>query len=154
MPESEDKLYQKLESHLDNYLNLFKIDNYLKSEHNTESGLNFETTSILYKSKDEQFELKFSLIINESKSLINFRLYRFSSLVNNAGMIRIDDYLEKILKIENVKTDFSLSNNFNTLDAELKQFFEWLISATDAQLINILQGKDWVDIPFDWGDYK
>ncbi len=154
MPDSKDKFYQKLEIHLKNYLNSFKIDNYLKFDNNIESGLNFETITLIAKSKDELNELKLSLIINENKSLINFRFYRISSTVQNAGMIRIDDYLEKILKIEDFKSNFSLSNNLETLDAELKQFFDWLTGVTDAQLINILQGKDWVDIPFDWGGYR
>ena len=154
MPKSKDKFYQKLEIHLKNYLNSFKIDNYIKFENNIESGLDFDTITVFAKSKDELNELKLSLIIKENKSLINFRVYRISSIVQNAGMIRIEDYLEKIVKIGNFKSNFSLSNNLETLDAELKQFFEWLTSVTDAQLINILQGKDWVDIPFDWGGYK
>ncbi len=59
--------------------------------------------------------------------------------------------LEWNKKLKDSKSKFFLSNNLDTLDSELQQFFEWLISVTDAQLVNILQGKDWVDIPFDWG---
>ncbi len=100
---------------------------------------------------------------NEANLKLTFNLVRYpnsSSIfiwiesVSEKGLLNLKEYFVKHKMVRFTIDYFEIDGNQFDLENKLNAFFDWLTSVTDAQLINILQGKDWVDIPFDWGDYK
>ncbi len=66
----------------------------------------------------------------------------------------VDTYLRH-LKIDDVNKIMVLSNNPNeTLDIKLQDFFSRFLTVVDELFFEILEGKEWIEIPFDWEPYK
>ena len=71
------------------------------------------------------------------------------------GSLSMYEYLTKHLKTENAHSILNLSNNSNeSLDMKLQVFFDKFLSVVDELFFKILEGKEWIEIPFDWEPYK
>lgn len=119
--------------------------------------------------------------INTPSKIVEFD-FTFSSEKNNRWFfIRIQDFfshqkliimLNQLNEKKNVNIDIQsffiskLKNNTikqkmifkSTSEVELKnqleRIFEYLIENSDNQLKEIINGELWIDMPFDWSDYK
>ncbi|MDI1235072.1 MAG: hypothetical protein PSX81_12375 [bacterium] len=147
------KILELLQINVINYINIFKLDFASLPEQTYEVTETYEIIILKFKNNIKS-EIEVRYIDYASDSLISLSFSRFNEDGYINSWLRFVDYFDKYKNIPDSKGKFFLSNNSETIEAELKQFFDWLISATDPQLIDILQGKDWVDIPFDWGEYR
>lgn len=69
--------------------------------------------------------------------------------------LTISDYLKKHCNIKNSRDILSVVLSSNSdLDSQLESLLLNLKFKLDKQFFNILEGRDWVDIPFDWDNYK
>ena len=145
-------IFDLIDIHVQNYMKSFNLD-YDKANSNKEVNENitfYEVYTNMYSNLSLNQKLECRLVIYSDKSIFNISCSRIGKDGYVNSVFHVDEYFYRYKNLPELKFKFFLSNNLETLDAELKQFFEWLASVTDAQLINILQGKDWVDIPFDW----
>jgi hypothetical protein len=151
---SKDNIFELMDNYANAFFSNFKLEYTKKDTSIINSNPDYLVQIIKYDSAISDIELNFRMVFYIDKTIADLRIYNRFSTFNGNNLLNFDDYFGKYKMIKDSKFKFFLSNNLETLDAELKQLFEWLTSVTDTQLINILQGKDWVDIPFDWGDYK
>lgn len=146
-------IYQPLQS----YLEKFDIHfSYVKVEENSRDiEPVFNSTVYYFINEETQQQLTFKIVVYTDKTIVFLRLYKKGTEGLYSGGLSFFDYFSKLKNIEEPNSKFIL-DNYNGLDTneKLSNFFEWLTSVTDTQLINILQGQDWVDIPFDWGGYR
>ena len=71
------------------------------------------------------------------------------------NILGVTDYLGKFSEIKNTQ-EINLLDAYvgNTINEKLQSFLVWLRQAVDNRFFQILNGKDWEEIPFDWGPYK
>ena len=151
-----ETIFELMNIYISNYLKLFSLDyNKMGSVKEINSKIRYyETYGITYNSIESKQQIEFELVRYTDTSTCFIRVKKFEKNGTIDSWLDFVDYFSRYKNKPECKVNFSISNNLETLDSELKQFFDWLTSVTDAQLINILQGKDWVDIPFDWGGYR
>jgi hypothetical protein len=46
------------------------------------------------------------------------------------------------------------SKSQDELERELESIFKYIMANANEKLKEIITGKVWIDVPFDWGDYK
>jgi hypothetical protein len=70
-------------------------------------------------------------------------------------VLGVMDYLQKFCDIENTQELNKLDTyEGDTIIKKLQSFLGWLRQVVDNRFFQILEGKDWEEIPFDWGPYK
>ena len=81
--------------------------------------------------------------------------YFFAHIENtkNKEYISVDDFLKRN-KICTDLSPFTLSNYSGTFEQKVDQFLVFLEKALKEHMYDILMGKKWIQIPFDWGEYK
>ena len=69
------------------------------------------------------------------------------------GTFNVPEYLRHA-GVNYEENNFKISTHTTTLRNRIESVLKANISAIRTHLTKIVSGKEWVDIPFDWGDYK
>ena len=149
---SKEKIFSVLKDCLKDYLEEYNL-NYSSVEEKyieREIAPVNQSYELIYDSNETTQKLTFNLVRYPNSSSI----FIWIDSVSGKGLLSLKEYFVKHKKLSLTNEYFEIEGNQFDLEFKLNAFFDWLTSVTDAQLINILQGKDWVDIPFDWGGYR
>lgn len=67
----------------------------------------------------------------------------------------IQEFYVSFLKNNTVKQKMIFKSTSGIeLESHLENIFKYLISTSNAELIKIIKGEIWIDMPIDWGNYK
>ncbi len=112
----------------------------------------YKTHAHYFDNEKKLLQLTIDIVEYEDEKMGLF--FHVRQLMEEGGYFEVSEYFRLIRKLD-YRKKFDL-NDYpgETLSDKLSHFFTWLQSVTDEQLINIFKGEDWVDVPFDWGDYK
>jgi hypothetical protein len=159
---SKQKLYQDILLSENFFLVKEYGYQYLSTNVNTETG----KVTIVFIEKFIKREVEFCFIpLNarmEEHDLISlnivrdnnsfFNLQNYLRYKNIDGFSRVsgntpDEYYDELRK----SNPFYLINIEGEFDNRLRYFLSYIEKLSDKYLRKILEGKDWVEIPFDWG---
>ncbi|NLD46710.1 MAG: hypothetical protein GX660_05855 [Clostridiaceae bacterium] len=101
----------------------------------------------------EEHDLIIVNIARDKNSFFNLQDYlRYKNIEGFSKILRNtpDEYYDELRK----KNPFYLVNIEGDFEHRLKYFLSYIEKLTDKYLRKILEGKDWEEIPFDWGPYK
>lgn len=111
-------------------------------------------------------EYNFSFISEEKERQILIRIndfYNYQNLVvwitnlesQFLNKIDVKLYFLEFLKNKGIKQQLIFKSKSEIeLDEYLKHIFKYLLCNCDEQFREIINGKKWIEMPFDWGDYK
>ncbi|MDQ3111892.1 MAG: hypothetical protein M3R17_18555 [Bacteroidota bacterium] len=149
---------KEFQSELERIFSLYKFfDSYSGSVAESRFRVNQKITP--YTAYDETF------VSNNGKrvitiSLMNYETTRslFWEIINKESqpdkLLDLYDYLE-FRGIKNARFYMTLENHAGIhLIEKLNSFFQWFSTICDEDLRMILIGETWVDITFDWKNYK
>jgi len=89
----------------------------------------------------------YRVVLSQSNRMI------FVYVKSQQGSFTVQDYLKYIGN----DTDAALFVD-SKQDSDYKKFIEVVVALTDKvfkeNLNTVVEGREWVEIPFDWGDYK
>lgn len=82
-------------------------------------------------------------------------LVNIEHLQGHHNTLSVDDYLHKYCGMDS-STDVTLLDNYpgSSLQDKIGNHFRFLIQKIDKRFNSILEGADWVEIPFDWHGYR
>lgn len=140
-------------------LNLnYRFESNKIEERDSVKGFYYKTYTQIWNQIDSNLKLSFIFVFyvdHPNKEMINnmtilIQLNKYEGEVLHK-YLNINDYFEKILKMP-----IKILNDYWGVsgDEKINTFFEWFFDNCDKKLIKILKGKDWIDIPFDWHEYK
>ncbi|NJN28800.1 MAG: hypothetical protein HC819_23890 [Cyclobacteriaceae bacterium] len=108
---------------------------------------------IPFNAKNEEHDLIRLNIIKDANSFINLQNYlRYKNI---EGFTRVsvstpEEYYNELRK----SNPFYLINIQGDFIYQLRYFLDYIEKISNKYLKKILEGKDWEEIPFDWGPYK
>ena len=158
----EKEIFETLEKQTCLFFRELSLD-YAFKENETE--LNTKIKGRNYKSHrqywyNRKLNLEFYISITTyldsgSKSLIRIEVARYKKTsmdkIELERFMNVGDYYKKQ---KNMPIKCLEDYDGNSIEEKIKSFFRWFEENIDERLINVLKGKDWIDTPFDWGDYK
>ena len=123
---------------------------------NDKVGLYYTSYDVILYSKVLNRKVSIGMVDYYDHKVVDIILYKVLSYDEHIdGSIYMNLYLTKHLKLDNDNKIMYLSNNIGeTLDMKLQDFFVRFLSVVDDLFFEILEGKAWIEIPFDWGPYK
>jgi hypothetical protein len=147
-----DEIRKGSKSFVENRFHYYPKENIFK--HN-KSG-NYNTYTIFYTNEKIKRNIELSITNHEDKKLfIELEIKTFRDKNNKYNYMYLYSFLKTELKMPNWGEFTNLSNyEGNSLSEKISNFFKALDGVMDDKLKNIIEGKDWLDIPFDWGPYK
>lgn len=115
----------------------------------------YTSYSILFSAIQFKREFVCSLIDYYSDQRMSFQIR--NTEVEGKGIVTnlsLDDYITKHLGIETI--DIMKLNKYeaDAFNEKLQLFFKQIVKIVDSQFYDILQGERWIEIPFDWKNYK
>lgn len=97
------------------------------------------------------------LFIRIQDFLSHQKLIIFINQLNDKKNVNLDiqNFYISELKNNTIKQKLIFKSKSEVeLKKDLESIFKYLIDNSNEQLKGIITGKTWVDMPFDWGDYK
>lgn len=130
-------------------LNNYKVDK--KEVRENEKITPYLKFQITFVSNDFEREVVTSLVDYHSHLRLFFQVKNRQE--GRHYTLNLSDYLKKYCDTNESNNLLELPSNLS-LETSLGNTLSNLKSKLNKRFFNILEGKDWVEIPFDWGNYK
>lgn len=134
---------------------IYPLDYHFEKEEIFKNEIVTKYTSyeVIYKLSPAIRKISFSVVDYYTHLRVSFFIYNTDGEPHTT--LRLDRYLEEYCNVKDAKNIMLLDQYLGkTTEQKISCFFTHIKGYLNDRFFEILLGKDWVEIPTDWGDYK
>jgi|GEM_PF-2851281 len=127
------------------------------TEINLDTSQNLDSIRIQLKNDkiDREFSFRFQVYNGYDKAFIAEFVWFSMDKENSNNRLKLNDYWRRVKGDEkHIPASLTYQDNEDTFEERLKNYFEIVIDTLENDLKTVVEGKEWIDLPFDFYPYK